>query len=136
MVLIETKSEKEVYNMANAEWVSILTQLWDACGKPVEKQRLSVYRKQLEDVSLGVLEKAVKHLLREHVYSNVPTIGEIWKEVKHLQADGCDSELRLYRFKQDKPIEPIVINYPDRSKLPSAYDMAEEWLKIFVEAKA
>jgi hypothetical protein len=136
MVLIEVKSDKEIYNMANAEWVGILTQLWDACGKPVEKQRLSVYRKQLEDVSLGILEKAIKNLLREHVYSNVPTIGEIWQEVKRLQADGCESELRLYRFWQDKPIEPILINYPDRSALPSAYDTATGWWKEHMEAKA
>jgi hypothetical protein len=92
LLIPDVKSDKEIYQEALNEWTGVLVQLWDAIGKPVDRKQLQVYAKQLNDVPLGLLEQALKALMRRHTYNTVPTIGEIWQEVKKLEGDWYVNE--------------------------------------------
>jgi hypothetical protein len=78
----EPKTDQEIYDMAMAEWVGILSQLWEAIGKPVDGKQLAVYTRQLGDVPMGVLEGTVKRLMQEHTYNSVPSLGDIWVVIR------------------------------------------------------
>jgi len=73
-------THEEAVAYIQAEWVRILTQLWDAIGKVADKKQLAVYIKELGCIPLGVLEQVVSRLLAKHTYHTVPTIGDIWWE--------------------------------------------------------
>ena len=64
------------------EWVSEIARLWDAVGKPLDETRLNIYKRELSDIPLGLLERAVSRVIRENTYSNVPPVGAIWKAVR------------------------------------------------------
>jgi len=50
----------EEYDLALEEWLGVLAELWTAAWKPLEADRLQVYRQSLEEVSLGLLVTAVE----------------------------------------------------------------------------
>ncbi len=60
------------------EWLGVLAELWTAAGKPLEADRLKVYRQSLGEVPLGLLERAVRRVIRENVYHVVPLPGVVW----------------------------------------------------------
>jgi len=64
--------------------------LWTAAGKPLEADRLEVYRQSLEDVPLGLLELAVRRVIRENVYALVPLPGVIWEAVRRELGEPWD----------------------------------------------
>ena len=64
------------------EWLAVLGQLWTAAGKRIDSKRLKVYQKALEDVPLGLLEKAIKRVILENDYQVVPVPGVIWAAVR------------------------------------------------------
>ena len=72
------------YAELKKEWVSTLTQLWDAFGKPVNVKQLQAYAKILGDVPLGVLEHTISEVIKRHEYNSVPTVGEIQKVLLDL----------------------------------------------------
>jgi len=76
------KTDEQIHQMAMEEWLSVLVRLWEAVGKTVDVDRLEIYRRELVDIPLGVLENAVSRVIREHTYANVPTVGEIWRSVR------------------------------------------------------
>lgn len=76
-----TMSDEDIYQAAMEEWLGVLVRLWQAVGKNVDAERLQIYQRELGDVPLGLLEKAVKRLIREWHYANVPNVNEIWKAV-------------------------------------------------------
>jgi len=80
-------TDEQIRKMAYKEWLDVLSQLWEATGKPVNEKQLMVYAKQLSHVPMAVLEDVVNTLLREHTWSNVPTIGEIWKCLRERYGD-------------------------------------------------
>jgi hypothetical protein len=80
-------SDAEIRKMAYRDWIDVLSQLWEATGKPVNDKQLAVYAKQLRNVPMSVLEDVVGVLLREHTWNNVPTIGEIWKCIQDRHGD-------------------------------------------------
>jgi hypothetical protein len=85
-----TMTDEQIYQAAKAEWLGILAQLWIAIGKPIEQDRLNIYAAQLEDVPMGLLEKAIDRLLKEHIYSNVPNVGVIWEILRKELGDPYD----------------------------------------------
>jgi len=80
-------SDAEIRKMAYRDWIDVLSQLWEATGKPVNDKQLAVYAKQLRNVPMSILEDVVSVLLREHTWNNVPTIGEIWKCIQDRHGD-------------------------------------------------
>jgi hypothetical protein len=129
LLIKDVKSEKEIYQEAVAEWTGVLTQLYDAIGKPVDKKQLAVFIKQLGRVPLGLLEQAISEILQNHSYNNVPTLGEIWKAIKDIsyrwyaaESAYWGTQLNLDLVDSAKPVE--VLTNPD---LPSAYDMVDAW---------
>ena len=90
------------YKELKAEWMGILTQLWDAFGKPVNVKQLQTYAKILGDVPLGVLEHTISEVIKRHEYNSVPTIGEIQKVL-----------LDLHPYYQDAI---VVVSHPFRDK--------------------
>lgn len=94
MVKSEFWTDKEIENAALAEWTGILSQLWEAIGKPVNPNQLKVYVKQLGDLPLGALDVVITQLLKDHKYANVPTIGEIWQTVRKVFATDDPEEIR------------------------------------------
>lgn len=79
---VHEKTDEEVFDMAMADWLGQLIRLWDAVGKPLDADRLEIYRRELSDVPLGLLEHAVSRVIRENTYSNIPPVGTIWKAVR------------------------------------------------------
>jgi len=96
---LEPMTDLQIYNLAKEEWIGVLKQLWEAVGKPINKEQLKVYAKQLADIPLGVLEEIIQELLRNHQYSNVPTIGEIWQTIRRKY--GCDPSELKNTYRQD-----------------------------------
>jgi hypothetical protein len=88
-------TEQEIYQAALAEWTGILAQLWTAIGKPIEPERLQVYRDQLGDVPLGLLERSIRRVLRENTWSNVPPIGTIWQAIRKELGDPYDLQIAI-----------------------------------------
>lgn len=88
--LEETKTDTELHNAAMKEWAGVLAQLWDAYDKPLDANRLKLYKRQFSIIPLGLLERAVDRAIREHSkYNSVPTVGNVWGAVeKELKKDG------------------------------------------------
>jgi hypothetical protein len=64
------------------EWLGVLAEMWTATGKPLEADRLQVYRNSLGEVPLGLLELAVRRVIRENTYNVVPLPGAVWAAVR------------------------------------------------------
>ena len=60
----------------------MLAELWTAAGKPLEADRLKVYRQSLGEVPLGLLERAVRRVIRENVYHVGPLTGAVWAAMR------------------------------------------------------
>jgi len=66
-----------------------------AAGKPLEADRLQVYRQSLGEVPLGLLELAVRRVIRENVYHVVPLPGVVSAAVKRELGDPWDVRLAM-----------------------------------------
>jgi hypothetical protein len=80
----------EIVQAATEEWLSVLGRLWEAVDKPIDAKRLEVYRRELGSVPMGLLEQATSRCIREHTYSNVPTVGEVWEAVRKELSNPFD----------------------------------------------
>jgi hypothetical protein len=85
----------EDHDLLLVEWLGILSELWKAVGKPLEKDRLEVYRHSLGEVPLGLLELAVRRVIRENTYHVVPPPGVVWSAVRQELGDPWDIRLAL-----------------------------------------
>jgi hypothetical protein len=79
MIDLEPLADEEITRMATQDWLGVLAQLWTAVGKPIDPERLNVYRAALAGVPLGLLELAVVRVLRENQYQVVPLPGLVWE---------------------------------------------------------
>ena len=77
----------EGFDLALKDWLKVLAELWSSVGKDVDVKRLEAYRKSLESVPLGLLELAVRRVIRENVYNVVPLPGEVWGAVRRELGD-------------------------------------------------
>lgn len=97
----------EGYDLALEEWLGVLEELWSAVGKPIEPERLQVYRNALTDVPLGLLEAAVQRVIRENTYSVVPPPGAVWEAVRQELGNPQDMRLAIQRW-EDRLWETMI----------------------------
>jgi hypothetical protein len=76
-------------------FMGVLAELWTAAGKALEADRLQVYRQSLGEVPLGLLELAVRQVIRENVYHVVPLPGVVWTAVRRELGDPWDIKLAM-----------------------------------------
>jgi len=74
-------SDEQIHQAALEEWLGVLAELWTALGKPLDAERLRVYQVAMESVPLGLLELAVRRVIRENTYQVVPLPGAVWAAV-------------------------------------------------------
>ena len=67
---------------AKAEWVGVLLQLWDVIGKTPNERQLMVYVNELGVIPTEILKQVISNLLSIRIYHTIPTIGEIWTELR------------------------------------------------------
>ena len=72
------------------DWLGVLAELWIAAGKALEADRLQVYRQSLGEVPLGLLELAVRRVIRENTYNVVPLPGVVWAAVRRELVNPWD----------------------------------------------
>jgi hypothetical protein len=80
----------EAEHLLMEEWLGVLAELWTAVGKPLEPDRLQVYRQALGEVPLGLLELSVRRVIRENTYNVVPLPGVVWAAVRKELGDPWD----------------------------------------------
>ena len=54
-----------------------------------------MYRKSLGEVPLGLLERAMRRVIRENVYHVVPLPGVVWEAVRRELGDPWDIRLAI-----------------------------------------
>lgn len=75
-------TDGEIDQAALEDWLRILAQLWTAFGKLLDDAQLTVYQEHLAVLPLGLLETAVKRVIRDHRFNSVPTIAQVWAAVR------------------------------------------------------
>jgi len=70
------------YDTPLEEWLAVLTELWTAVGKPVNPRRLELYQRSLAEVPLGLLELAVRRVIRENTFNVIPVPAVVWAAVR------------------------------------------------------
>jgi hypothetical protein len=78
-IYIDEPSDEKIYQAAMEEWLGVLAQLWTAIGKPIDAERLELYGRLMDGVPLGLLERAVRRVLRENALPVVPPPGAVWR---------------------------------------------------------
>lgn len=93
----------EIELCAKTERVKILSEMWDAIGKPLDEKRLQKYAKELKGIPLGLLEKAVSRAIRNSGdYQVVPTISAVWKAVRHELGNPYDIDEAIERWMETR----------------------------------
>ncbi len=94
------KTDEELAEMFRAEmlplWIKELTKLWTAFRKVPTADELTFYKDQLSEIPYGLLKLAVKRVIAEHEYSNVPLVSEVWKALRkelHCSMDDLPREM-------------------------------------------
>ena len=86
------RSDEDIHQDALQEWLEVLAQLWTAFGTPVDASQMIVYQRSLGSLPLGLLDRAVQRVIREHEFNNVPTVAEVWKAVRKELGNPVDLE--------------------------------------------
>ena len=68
--------------MALEEWLGVLVRLWTAFQKQPTPDQLDLYRNQLDEIPLELLEQAVKRAIRDYKYGNVPSVHDVWEALR------------------------------------------------------
>ena len=107
--------EEAYKNAMNQEWIETLLQLWYAYGKTPNQAQVKTYKKQLGDVTLGQLEKAVGHLLANHKFNSVPTIAEVLEAVEDTSHTATATPFRdeFERNKREWTISQLKESWKD-----------------------
>jgi hypothetical protein len=90
------------YETPMEEWLAVLGELWTAVGKPIDVQRMRVYQKALEDVPMGLLEKAIRRVILENDYQVVPMPGVIWAAVRKELGYPYDVNVAIEGWVEDR----------------------------------
>jgi hypothetical protein len=109
-------TDEQIYKLALADWLKELSRLWKAAGKEIDAAQLNEYRRELEDVPLGILEKAVSRCIRENVYNNVPTVGKVWQAV--FKEFGWERRFVLEKIEEWREMEwqKMVVRFEDAAQ--------------------
>jgi len=105
------KSDSEIYRMAKGEWLGILSQLWTAYGKPINKAQMELYIDKLGDVPLGVLEHAVNEVIKKHKFNSVPTLANVIDTLNKLYP-----YYQAYDLREIKPYKTPNRDLADRQR--------------------
>lgn len=84
------------------EWLDVLGGLWTSVGKPIDPDRLELYQSSLGEVPLGLLERAVRRVIRENAYPVVPAPGVIWEAVSKELGRPLDVQLAIETWLDEK----------------------------------
>jgi len=85
----------EWYDKALEEWLGVLAELWKAAGRPVEADRLEIYAMSLGEVPMGLLEMAVRRVIRENTYNLVPLPGVVWAAIRRELGNPWDIRMEI-----------------------------------------
>ena len=105
------KTDKEIYEMALADWYGVLASMWTLIAKPVDPERLRIYGKNLSAVPLGLLEIAINRVFRENTYQIVPVPGIIWESIKKELHNPYDIDTALENWCPVHPPSNIPIEW-------------------------
>jgi hypothetical protein len=72
-------------------------------GKLVDVERLKIYRRNLGNVPLGLLEKTIDRVFRENTYQTVPVTGAIWEAIRKELGNPYDLDSALERWEPPSP---------------------------------
>ena len=106
------------------DWEGVLTKLWTAFGKPLDPAQFKVYREELSDVPLGVLEHVVGETIKRHKFNSVPTLAELTTVMREFHPDYQVEEYthtRPHRAEADRRRDQAVT-------YPRAVDEYREWV--------
>ena len=81
---LEPMTDQEIYQLYRNAWVSTLAGLWTAFGVSIDIKRLEIYSRALKEIPLEILEKTIDQVLREHHFSNIPTVAELYKIAQEI----------------------------------------------------
>jgi len=81
-LVMEPMTDEEIRELAAMDWLGVMAKLWSVFGKPLDPDALTIYQEMLDGVPLGLLEKAIRRVVREHKYNSVPTVAEVWTAVR------------------------------------------------------
>jgi len=93
------------------EWLSVLSRLWTAYDKPIDANRLTLYRDMLARIPLGLLERAIDRAVQEHMYNSVPTVAEVWQAVRKELGNPYDIEQGIQEW-CDRRWRQICVEFP------------------------
>lgn len=57
--------------------IAALARLWQAIGKPVNKDQMQIYYHTFANYPPEVVENGVESILKKHRYSNIPTLSDM-----------------------------------------------------------
>ncbi|WP_322792943.1 hypothetical protein [Bellilinea sp.] len=77
-------TNEQIHEHARSEWLAVLSRLWIAIGREVDKRQLLVYEQALGMLPLGLLELAVNEVLYQHRYTSVPTIADVAEMARRI----------------------------------------------------
>lgn len=94
------RSDGELEQVLREEWVEVLCRLWVAFDKPLDADRLKIYRDALSVLPFGLLEAGVNRAVREHRFNSVPTIAEVWDAVRKELGNPADLDRVIYSWSE------------------------------------
>lgn len=62
--------------------ITALARLWQAIGKPVNKDQMQIYYHAFAGYPPDVVERGVEAILKTHRYSNIPTLADMIESMK------------------------------------------------------
>jgi hypothetical protein len=62
--------------------LAALGRLWQAIGKPINKEQMQVYYHTFANYPPDVVERGVESILKTHRYSNIPTLADLIESMK------------------------------------------------------
>jgi len=100
----EPKTDDEINEMFRnemlPEWIKALMRLWTAFGKSPTSEMTQVYTEQLGDIPLGLLEIAIKRTIRDHRFSSVPTVHDVWVALARELGNPADIDQAIDAWEQ------------------------------------
>jgi len=117
----------DMYKLLTQEWVAVLLRLWHAYGKMPNVKQIDAYSQSIGTIPIGVLEVVVEKILRQRIYTNVPSPGEIWTEALSIvgASDDADFEAAADVWLEKQARKKMLF-------LPSLYgEIAREKIKEF-----
>ena len=64
------------------EWVQEVSRLWVAFQKRPSAEELNLYCDELAMIPLGLLRKTISRAIRDHKYSGVPNLHDVWSALR------------------------------------------------------